>query len=533
MKKITIAQINPTIGDFEGNYELITQAINQANTAHSDIIIFPGMVISGTPTKDLLRYADFRQQAKETLSRVARYAQDKLTVVLGDVDYAGAANAHFYPAAFWLADGEIQFTARQKKLNDEDIYADSKYFTAGAGAVLVEWQGKQVYLVCGNDFLLSDQPNQKVDLVINPVAIPFTKDIVESNRQTVKTWANRLQATIVQCNQVGAQTDIIFPGMSCVVGPTGAIFKELKTFEQDIITCDWDEVIDFSGTDRGRSAQDSIAWIHDALILGIRDYFAKNNFKKAIVGLSGGVDSALVLALAVEAIGAENVFSVLMPSQFSSDHSVSDAEDLLKRLQSSFTTVPIQNAFQAFEDTLAEDFKGLPADVTEENLQARIRGVYLMAFANKLGYILLNTTNRSEAAVGYGTLYGDTNGALGVIGDLFKTEVYALCAYINREQEIIPRHILTKAPSAELRPGQKDSDSLPDYETLDRILRFYLEEYKSLEEIVQEGFDPSLVSKTLRLSRRAEFKRHQTPPYLRVSRHAFGDGRQMPIVAKS
>jgi NAD+ synthase (glutamine-hydrolysing) len=276
----------------------------------------------------------------------------------------------------------------------------------------------------------------------------------------------------------------------------------------------------------------SIQLIHDALVCGIRDYFKKLGFKKAILGLSGGVDSALVLVLAVRALGKENVLSVLMPSQFSTSHSVDDSLKLLETLGSPHKIIPIKEVFDVYDKILQPHFENKPFDVTEENLQARIRGNYLMALSNKFGYILLNTTNKSEAAVGYGTLYGDMCGGLAVLADVYKTQIYEVCKYINKDEEIIPNHILTKAPSAELRPGQKDSDSLPDYSILDKILFEYIENRQGPDEIEAQGFDEALITRVLRMVNRNEFKRHQTPPILRVSPKAFGSGRRLPIVGK-
>ena len=312
---------------------------------------------------------------------------------------------------------------------------------------------------------------------------------------------------------------------------SGIITKELEFFESSIQVFDVEEV-NSSSADDCFQQREEIALIYDALIVGVRDYFEKSGFQKAIVGLSGGVDSALVVALAAQALGPENIFSVMMPSQYSSEHSISDSMDLVNNLGSPHAIVPIEEAYHVFEKSLAPQFEGWAADVTEENLQARIRGLYLMAFSNKWGHILLNPTNKSEVAIGYGTLYGDMNGAIGVIGDLYKTQVYDLCKYINRNGVIIPVNILTKPPSAELRPDQKDSDSLPDYDILDDILYRFIEKYESQQEIIDAGHNAAVVQRIVRLVQRGEFKSRQTPPYLKVSSKSLGQNRSLPVVAK-
>jgi NAD+ synthase (glutamine-hydrolysing) len=338
-------------------------------------------------------------------------------------------------------------------------------------------------------------------------------------------------------NHVGAQTELIFDGGSLVMNADGTVCDELPYFEEAVeyfkiqnSTLKIQKVTEgIEAKTINLSSLSKIGLIHDALVLGIKDYFRKLGFQKAILGLSGGIDSAIVICLAEKALGKENVWAVLMPSQFSSDHSVNDALQLAENLGVKHDIIPIKNGFEALLETLQPQFKDLPFGLAEENLQARIRGNILMALSNKFGYILLNTSNKSEAAVGYGTLYGDMCGGLAVIADIYKNEVYELARYINRDAEIIPENIITKAPSAELRPNQKDSDSLPDYDILDQILFQYIEQRKGPKEIVAMGFDSDLVSRILKLVNISEYKRHQAPPILRVSPKAFGMGRRMPI----
>jgi len=330
---------------------------------------------------------------------------------------------------------------------------------------------------------------------------------------------------------VGAQTEVLFDGGSFVMSPDGSVYEELPYFEECVRTFDLADVMQAQGG-KGVQKREKIALIHDALIMGLRDYFGKLGFKRTILGLSGGIDSAVVAVLAARALGADNVRCILMPSQFSSDHSVNDARELAQNLGTQYDIIPIEQIFKAYETELKPHFWATQFNITEENIQARIRGMLLMSFSNKFGNILLNTSNKSEMAVGYGTLYGDMCGGLSVIGDLYKTEVFELARYMNKDGEVVPENIITKPPSAELRPDQKDSDSLPDYDILDEILFQYIEKRQGPKEIIAQGFDQALVKRILRLVNINEFKRYQTAPVLRVSNKAFGVGRRLPIVAK-
>jgi NAD+ synthase (glutamine-hydrolysing) len=337
----------------------------------------------------------------------------------------------------------------------------------------------------------------------------------------------KYQIPLVYVNHVGAQTELLFDGNSQVINASEEILLELKYFEEDF------GIVDLDQTPIAEiPVPEKMALLESALVMGIKNYFTKLGLKKAILGLSGGIDSALTITLAVKALGKENVYGVLMPSAFSSDHSVEDAIQLAKNLGVKSDIIDIQPTVESYDNVLKPYFRNLPFGIAEENIQARTRGVLLMALSNKFGYILLNTSNKSEAAVGYGTLYGDMNGGLSVLGDVYKTEVFALALYINRDEELIPWNIINKPPSAELRPNQKDTDSLPDYDILDGILYQYIELRKGPEEIVKAGFERALVEKVLGMVNRTEYKRHQAPPILRVSPKAFGMGRRMPIVAK-
>jgi NAD+ synthase (glutamine-hydrolysing) len=369
-----------------------------------------------------------------------------------------------------------------------------------------------------------------LDFILNLSASPFDFNHAKDRIKTLKANVERYGVPMFYVNHVGSQTEIIFDGGSIVMSPDQMVFDEMPYFEQSIRTYDLDEVK--KGGKNQEQPKEKIQLIHDALVLGIKDYFKKLGLKTAILGLSGGIDSAIVAVLAVRALGNENVRVLLMPSQFSSGHSVEDAQELAKNLNIQQDLIAIEQVYKSFDSTLEPIFKGTNFGIAEENLQARIRGMLLMALSNKFGNILLNTSNKSEAAVGYGTLYGDMAGGLAVLGDVYKTEVYELAHYINKDEEIIPINIITKAPSAELRPNQKDSDSLPEYDILDQILFNYIEKRKGPGELYAMGFEPTLVDRILRLVNTNEFKRGQMAPVLRVSSKSFGVGRRMPIVGK-
>ncbi|MDX5321839.1 MAG: NAD+ synthase, partial [Bacteroidota bacterium] len=374
---------------------------------------------------------------------------------------------------------------------------------------------------------------EKPALMINIAASPFSRNHIETRREVLEANCKAYQIPLLYVNHVGAQTELIFDGGSIAMNADGSLVDEMAYFDEEFKVYAFDGTqLEQIGDDHSFLPEERIALIHDALVTGVRDYFKKLGFKKALLGSSGGIDSAVVLAITAKALGPENVLAVLMPSRYSSDHSVADAKQLSENLGTPYEIIPIEEAFTAFEKTLAPQFSGLQPDLTEENMQARSRGVILMALSNKFGSILLNTSNKSENAVGYGTLYGDMCGGLSVIGDLYKTQVYELARYINRDQEIIPDNIITKAPSAELRPDQKDSDSLPEYDELDTILYQYIENRQGPKELIANGHDEALVRRIIRLVNLNEYKRHQAPPILRVSSKAFGMGRRMPIVAK-
>lgn len=446
---------------------------------------------------------------------------------------------NLYNSAFVLQDGSITKVIHKTLLPTYDVFDEYRYFEPNKVFEIIEIKGVKIalticedlwnmeddplYTFCPMDELLKFDPK----LIINIAASPFNFLHAGERKRILKKNALKYQLPVFYVNQIGAQTELIFDGGSLVLDKLGEEVARMKYFEEDFA------VYELGNLKRHlQPEKTAIEKIHQALLLGLRDYFHKMNFKQAILGLSGGIDSAVVLALAVEALGKENVLSVLMPSVFSSAHSVSDSEQMCTNLQTPFLNLPINPLYEAFLIALQEPFKGLEFNVTEENIQARIRGLLLMAMSNKFGNIVLNTSNKSELAVGYGTLYGDMCGGLSVIGDLYKTTVYELAHHINRENEIIPLNIINKPPSAELRPGQKDSDSLPDYAILDKILFLYIEKFQSPDQIIAEGFDSALVNRVLKMVNTNEYKRKQFAPILRVSTKAFGLGRRMPIVGK-
>lgn len=539
--KIALAQLNIHVGNFAANTAKIIDAINKAKSQGADIVLFSEQTVCGYPSRDFLEFDDYIKKCEAAILEIAAECTAIAAVVGAPCRNPLPEGKDLYNAAYFLADGAVQDIIYKTLLPTYDVFDEYRYFEPNKIFKVVHYKGKKIAVtICediwnvGNDNpLYTISPMDELiglspDFILNLSASPFNYTHYESRIHTIKANCDRYHLPMVYVNQIGGQTELIFDGGSLAVNKSGEILHQCKFFEEDFAIVDilHDTAIVAQNTS---SASERI---HDALILGIKDYFHRLGFKKAILGLSGGVDSALVCYLAVKALGAENVLSVLLPSGFSSSHSVDDSLQLVKNLGSPHEIVPIEAPYQQYLATLAPFFKDMPFNVAEENLQARIRGTLLMAFSNKFGYILLNTTNKSEAAVGYGTLYGDMCGGLAVLGDVYKTQIYELCNYINKEKEIIPKNILTKAPSAELRPNQKDSDSLPDYSLLDRLLYQYIEKREGPSELVAMGFERPLVDRVLKMVNSNEWKRFQTPPILRVSPKAFGMGRRMPIEGK-
>ena len=538
--KIALAQINPHVGDHPGNAACIISRAREASSMGAELIVFSELSVCGYPPRDFLDYRHFSRECEKTISEIAT-ACPEIGILLGGV-YANPdpAGKDLFNAAFFLYEGRIAQVFHKTLLPTYDVFDEYRYFEPGQNSRLLEFKGhrfavticEDLWNIGNNNPLYRINPmdelmKQNPDMILNLSASPFSANHHENRVSVLKANCLVYGIPLLYVNQMGAQTELIFDGGSMVMNAAAELCFLAPFFEENLSIIDTEKLIPIS-----TEIPSPVERIRKALVLGIRDYFRKLRFEKAVIGLSGGVDSALVLALATEALGAQNVLSVLLPSRYSSTHSIDDALELCRRLNTEHRIIAIEEVFNAFEKTLDPWFKNTASGVAEENLQSRTRGVLLMALSNKFGYILLNTTNKSELAVGYGTLYGDMCGALAVIGDVYKTQVYELCKSYNRFTELIPENILTKAPSAELRPGQKDTDSLPEYSQLDAILHSYIEEKKSIDEILAAGVNEQLLRKVLRMVNANEWKRFQAPPVLRVSEKAFGIGRRMPLEGK-
>ncbi|WP_163716761.1 NAD+ synthase [Mangrovibacterium lignilyticum] len=544
--KVALAQLNYHIANFESNSEKIVAAIQRAKDEGAELVVFSELSVCGYYPHDLLERKEFIQQAIDAIHVIAKSCVGIAAVVGGPSINEGSRGKKLFNSAYFLNNGKVQAIRHKSSLPTYDIFDEYRHFEPNRDFELVEFNGKKLALtICedlwdeqptqnefGRDKLYQRNPMKELselnpDLVINLSASPFSYNQESWRKDILVKNALQYQLPIVYVNQTGAQTELVFDGGSCFVKADGSMPVEMAYFKEDFYVLDTDKPGELK-----QPKNDYIAKIHQALVLGIRDYFNKMHFQDVVLGLSGGIDSAVVCALAAEALGGKNVHGILMPSRYSSDHSVADAIQLADNFGVKYDIVGIQNMVDDFENELRPIFENLPPGVAEENVQARTRGILVMAVSNKFGNILLNTTNKSECAVGYGTLYGDMNGGLSVLGDVYKTDVYKLARYINRDQELIPENSIVKPPSAELRPDQKDTDSLPDYDILDAILFKYIENNQSPDEIIEQGFDRETVLKTVRMVNQNEYKRFQSPPILRVSSKAFGFGRKMPLVAR-
>ncbi len=556
--KIVLAQQNYHIGNFESNTQKIIKGIEEAKAQGADLVVFSEMCVSGYPGRDFVEFNDFINKCYESIDIIKQHA-DTIGVLVGsparNPQYQGK---DLFNAAFFLYEREIKAEIHKTLLPTYDVFDEYRYFEPAYDWNIVEFKGKRLAVtICEDLWNINDNPlyrlcpmdeliKQRPDIMVNLSASPFDYMHDEDRKAVVKANVLKYKLPMFYCNAIGSQTEVVFDGASLIFDKYGNLCKQLPMFEEAIDGA----VVNDDGTIDAPviEAADHIFakhWdpayldenlnthqIYQALITGIRDYFAKMGFSKAILGSSGGIDSAVTLALACGALGKENVRAVLMPSPYSTEHSVSDAVQLSKNLGNPYDIVRIDQVYQSLLSTLQPIFNGLPFSLAEENLQSRTRGNILMAVANKFGYILLNTSNKSELATGYGTLYGDMAGGLGVLGDCYKLQVYALARYINRNGEVIPENIITKAPSAELRPDQKDIDSLPDYSILDKILYHYIERRLGPGEIKALGYESALVDRVLKLVNTNEYKRNQFCPIIRVSPKAFGVGRRVPIVGK-
>ncbi|MBM3416209.1 MAG: NAD+ synthase [Bacteroidetes bacterium] len=561
--KIALAQQNYHIGNFEYNTRKIIDGINWAKKQGADLVLFSELCVCGYPPRDFLEFDDFIRKCYDAIDTIRKHA-DTIAVVVGAPERNPVTEGKdLFNAAFFLYEKQVKGVAHKTCLPNYDVFDEYRYFEPAYNWNVIEFKGRKLAItICEDIWNLGDNPlyrkcpmdelmKHRPDIMLNISASPFDYTHVEDRKAIVKLNTSKYKLPMLYCNCAGSQTEIVFDGGSLVFDKHSNLVKQLPLFEESL------QVFDLN--DDGTFAQPVTTVAADlpdaefnpveldynlctpeicqAIVTGIRDYFRKMGFSKAILGSSGGIDSAVTLVLACEALGNENVRAILMPSQYSTGHSVSDAELLSKNLGNPYDIVPIQNIYNSFLSELKPLFRDLPFGVAEENIQARTRGNLLMTIANKFGYILLNTSNKSELATGYGTLYGDMAGGLGVLGDCYKMQVYALAKYINRNRQIIPQNILVNPPSAELRPGQKDTDSLPDYAVLDSILYQYIERRQGPKEIKAQapiaiGIDPALVDRVLKLVNVNEYKRNQFCPIIRISPKAFGVGRRLPIVGK-
>lgn len=546
--KIALAQLNYHVGNFAYNEQKIIKHIHKAKSRGADLVVFSEMAICGYPPLDLLEREDFVKRVQLSLEKI-RLASDGIGVIVGAPSKNEAVcGKKLYNSAYFFYDKSLLKVQHKTLLPNYDVFDECRYFEPNTTFEIVEYKGKRIALtICedlweeqpeSNNFtkrkLHTQSPMEQLSALSPDVVINIASSLFSTEKEAVRSsiltqMCQKYHLPLVYVNQVGANTELIFDGGSKVLSKKGKLKLQMRTFFEDFKIIAVDEIGDMK-TLKEKKNKKTVKFIHEALLLGVRDYFKKTGFTKALVGLSGGLDSAVTLVLAQRALGSENVHAILMPSQFSSVHSVDDAVALAENIGVSYDIIPIESSYNEVVHTMQSIFKDLPFDVTEENIQARLRGLLLMAYSNKFGNLLLNTSNKSEMAVGYGTLYGDMNGSISVLGDVYKTEVFELARYMNKDEEIIPEHTILKPPSAELRPDQKDSDSLPDYAVLDAILQLYIEENLSAEAIVSRGFDEQVVSRVVTLTNRNEYKRFQSAPVLRVSTKAFGFGRRIPLV---
>lgn len=541
--KALLAQLNYTIGDFHGNTKKILDAIEYGRSKGADLVLFSEMAITGYPPDDLLYHRDFIEAANSSLEKIVSASLNVLVIVGTVRSNVRFGEKNLFNSAAVIHNGKLLGYQDKTLLPTYDVFDERRYFEPAEqskiwhidhrkiGVTICEdiWEhGQALFYTRYKRDPVKELEKHSPDLVVNLSSSPWSYKKIKNRIKVCSKTVASLKCNFLFCNQVGANDSLIFDGQSLFLGPKGEILAIGKAFEEDLLLVDMeqrDQPINFH--------RENEKDLYDALVLGIRDYFRKQGFTKACIGLSGGIDSALVACLAVQALGKENVLSVGMPSRYSSEGSISDSKKLCENLGVRFEMIPIEEPFNAYLNLLGPVFGNAPTDVTEENLQARIRGAILMAISNKRGYIVLSTANKSELSMGYSTLYGDMCGGLAAINDLTKQQVYAVSKWINKDKEIIPQNILAKPPSAELRPNQKDTDSLPEYEIVDHVLQGYVEEHLSEEQIARKhGYPLELVQELVRKIHLSEYKRRQGAPGLRVSEKSFSIGRRFPIVQK-
>ncbi len=543
--RIALAQLNFHVGNVEYNTNLMVSLTGEARRKGADLIIFSELSVCGYPPRDLLLSGVFVDRCMEGINKVACSCQGIAAIAGGPWPNKNTSGKQLYNTAFLLYEGTIQQMFHKGLLPTYDVFNEYRYFEPATEFHTVSLGGRKIALTVCEDvwnigkggLYRTDPPailsSESPDMMVNISASPFAWDHRPERMRVLSENARRYKVPLFSANLVGGQTDLLFDGGSAVFNQKGALVDCLSLFEEDMRIYELQTVMEFAGTPLPDTPSGEGKWqlLKDALVMGIRDYFRKTGIRTALVGLSGGIDSAVTIMLAAEALGTENVRAALLPGPHSSTHSVIDAETLAIRAGIQYDTISINDTVRSLTKTLEPHFKNTKPGIAEENLQARARGVILMGLSNKNGYLLLNTSNKSEAAVGYSTLYGDMCGGLSVLGDVYKTDVYGLAKMINKNEEIIPENTIMKPPSAELKPGQRDSDTLPPYDVLDAILYRFLEQQKNITAITGEGFDGGLVRRVARMVFHSEYKRRQTPPILRVSMKCLGTGREMPLEA--
>ncbi len=539
--KIGFAQINTTVGDFKGNRDKILAAYGSLKKQKADIVIFPELAVCGYPPRDLLLEDSFIQASIETLNKITSNIGETPALIGFVQPNNDRKGKPIFNAVAWCQNGEISDIAKKCLLPTYDVFDEDRYFQKGEKPIIVNYQNKKIGItICEDIWVHPDHPTthnysfnpveylskQSTDLILNLSASPWHIDKEKERNSTLTHAAKTCNSPIAYCNLIGGNDELVFDGGSKLISKTGETLHQLPQFKETLSLCELDT------TTTEKDETNELESIHNALVIGLKDYAWKSGFKKAVLGLSGGIDSAVTAEIAVKALGKDNVIGISLPSSISSQHSKDDAKELAENLGIEYQVLPIGDIVANAEQVLSPMFKGLARDTTEENLQARSRGLLLMAVSNKMNALLLTTGNKSELAVGYCTLYGDMCGGLAVISDLEKLKVYELARFINRDKEIIPTSTIDKPPSAELSPDQVDQDSLPPYEILDAILKAYVEEKKSFDEIIALGFDSIIVKDILKKVDRNEYKRKQAAPGLKITPLAFGTGRRIPLVQK-